>query len=139
MPAAYREILPNLQRDFSQQVIQDVAASFVLLQPAKLASLRPHQWVGVHWLVQRLSSAETCPGALLCDGVGLGKTAQAIFTAAILRHVSPAAAPFSLVIITPVSLQSQWVAEMDAWLAHSLCWRSWSSLRSYDSVRRLAG
>lgn len=70
--------------------------------------LFPHQEDGVSWMISR-ENCEKCPGGLLLDDCGVGKTPQVIATLA--------KNPQKLtLIVAPVNILSQWVAQLHRWV-----------------------
>jgi SNF2 family DNA or RNA helicase len=79
-----------------------------------LATLRPYQRQGAHWLwfMNRLGL-----GACLADDMGLGKTIQVLSLLLVLKRkrvqdLKPAAAPETSLLIVPASLIANWKAEI---------------------------
>lgn len=75
--------------------------------PGLLATLRPYQAAGVHWLrfLQKLGL-----GACLADDMGLGKTLQVLAALLHARAAQPDAPPALLVL--PASLLGNWLSEI---------------------------
>lgn len=69
--------------------------------------LFPHQEEGVAWMIAREQSAR-CPGGLLLDDCGLGKTPQVIAT--MMRNPQP----LTLVVV-PVNIVKQWAHQLARW------------------------
>ena len=85
------------------------AAGAAVAVPGLLATLRPYQLAGVHWL-RFLTKLRL--GACLADDMGLGKTVQVL--AALLQaraeHAGAVPAPPALLVL-PASLLGNWLAE----------------------------
>ncbi|KAK9782851.1 putative SNF2 family N-terminal domain-containing protein [Seiridium cardinale] len=76
--------------------------------PALAVKLLPHQQVGLTWLMQQEESNHR--GSILADGMGLGKTIQAL--ALILARPSKDYAYKTTLIVAPVALLEQWEREI---------------------------
>ena len=68
-----------------------------------MPKLRPYQEVGANFLAQRRE-------ALLADGMGLGKSAQAIVAIQAVRMQTRA---YRVLIVAPAAIQTQWQREID--------------------------
>ena len=92
------------------------AAGFTAMVDARLAGrLNPHQVVGLRWLFAAYHGEHhpDCRGGLLCDGMGLGKTMQAI---ALLHTLVTSGSVCSALIVTPKSLVLNWERELARWV-----------------------
>lgn len=69
--------------------------------------LYPHQKAGVAWMLQRESCVK-CPGGLLLDDCGVGKTPQVVAT---LKQ-NPKA---TTLIVAPVGILKQWQQQLSRW------------------------
>lgn len=69
-------------------------------------SYKPHQVVGVNWMLERELS--TPMGGILCDEMGLGKTIQ---MAGLLKN-SPTARGAKTLLVAPVAVLGQWKAAL---------------------------
>lgn len=72
--------------------------------------LYPHQEKGVEWMVNR-ENCQKCPGGLLLDDCGLGKTPQVIAT--LVRNPQKAT-----LVVAPVNILKQWQAQLYRWAPH---------------------
>ena len=92
-----------------------------------LLKLRDHQKVGVAFLLKCLAGGQPVQqecggrGAILADGMGLGKTLQAIVAAwAIIcrpEHSEQTAQGQKALILCPASLVRNWLSEIGQWLS----------------------
>lgn len=70
--------------------------------------LRPYQFEGVAWIVQRLKAGQ---GAMLGDDMGLGKTLQSIASIRYMFSGSPRGIGQQALVVCPKSLVSNWRSE----------------------------
>ncbi|WP_375389627.1 DEAD/DEAH box helicase [uncultured Amnibacterium sp.] len=73
-----------------------------------LAALRPYQQQGFEWLAF-LWRHEL--GGVLADDMGLGKTVQCLALAQHVRETVPAGERGAILVVTPTSVASNWIAE----------------------------
>lgn len=76
-------------------------------QEGESLNLFPHQVEGTKWMLER-EQCSRCPGGLLLDDCGLGKTPQVIHT--MLQNPLPLT-----LIAVPVNLLKQWVNQLHRW------------------------
>lgn len=77
--------------------------------PAGLqATLRPYQRQGLDWLVFLWRHGL---GGVLADDMGLGKTVQCLALAQHVRETTPADERRPILVVTPTSVVSNWIAE----------------------------
>jgi SNF2 family DNA or RNA helicase len=97
----------------------------VVIDPQLTAQLRPHQVKGVQFLFDTVGLGFEDPGtkrrfygAMLADGMGLGKTIQAVTTIWTFIRQSPNGAPYSrkACIVCPSSLVANWGKEFEKWI-----------------------
>ena len=84
-----------------------------VVDPHLAAQLKPHQVAGLQTLFRRLGGGRKGYGAVLGDGMGLGKTVQAISLVYTLLTSGLAA---SALVLVPSSLLGYWVSELSKWL-----------------------
>ncbi|CUM65111.1 uncharacterized protein PRCAT00002737001 [Priceomyces carsonii] len=85
------------------------------LTPTDLSiNLMKHQRMGLAWLLRMENSKAL--GGILADDMGLGKTIQAL---ALIMANKPKGDETVTLIVTPVSLMRQWVAEIESKLKRS--------------------
>lgn len=70
-----------------------------------MASLLPHQEIGVEWLLKREQSHDI-KGGLMCDEMGLGKTIQMI-------ELMKRNKKFHTLVVVPKSIVQQWKSEFE--------------------------
>ena len=78
------------------------------------AQLKPHQVEGVHTLFRRLGGGRNGHGAVLGDGMGLGKTVQAI---TLMHTLLANKLASSALVLVPSGLLATWRRELAKWLA----------------------
>lgn len=78
------------------------------------AQLKPHQVEGVHTLFRRLGGGRNGHGAVLGDGMGLGKTVQAI---TVMHTLLANKLASSALVLVPSGLLATWRRELAKWLA----------------------
>ncbi|EIN08787.1 P-loop containing nucleoside triphosphate hydrolase protein [Punctularia strigosozonata HHB-11173 SS5] len=80
------------------------------LLPGMNIRLMPHQIIGVAWMLGKERIRDK--GGILADEMGLGKTVQMIATLCINRSTDPKCK--TTLVIAPLALLEQWVAEIDS-------------------------
>jgi len=74
-----------------------------------ISTLKPHQVLGLAFMLQRERSADP-PGGIMADTMGLGKTVMSL---ALMAHRSNRGAVGPTLIVVPAALQRQWKDEID--------------------------
>jgi len=94
--------------------------SAVVLDPFLMRHLRPHQVAGVKFLYECVMGLRDPAhlGAILADGMGLGKTLQTIALLWTLLKQGPTGRPAvaKALVVTPSSLTRNWAQEIRKWL-----------------------
>jgi len=98
--------------------VLSVAGHSATVDAGLAEALEPHQLEGVNWLYGAVhgAHADGWHGGLLADGMGFGKTLQALALVHTLASNGEAA---SSLVVVPHSLLDNWEAEATKWLGAS--------------------